>query len=81
MARGLGRVLRTRPKSAVGGRSPVHGFPWVTARPIDKLATIRPLVQDAAPGEPQADLPAVELHVLDHVVRGVIDEVPGALAA
>src|SRR5208283_4940804 len=84
-AQDSGRVLQTRPKSAVGRRS---RRPRRCRRrrlpPSTRSQRIRAAGQGARtlpPGEPQAGLPLVEFHVLDHVVRGVLDEVPGALAA
>src|SRR5271157_3836281 len=76
-----GGYLRPAPSQQSGDGAQPTALPWATAPSIDKIGSIRPVGQDAAPGEPQAGLPLVEFHVLDHVVRGVLDEVPGALAA
>src|SRR5271157_1496258 len=80
-----GGYFRPAPSQQSGDGALPTASPWVAAPSIDKIATI-PAVgqrgQDVARASlRQADLPLVELHVLDRVVRGVLDEVPGALAA
>src|SRR5271157_4873517 len=76
-----GGYFRPAPSQQSGDGAQPTAHPWATAPSIDKIGSIRPVGQDAAPSEPRAGLPLVEFHVLDHVVRGVRDEVPGALAA